>query len=75
MSPYNEVDKPLHDKPSIVRVPGDNNCYFHSVVYFLTELQDQHSAVIQSLCDYIVDEKKWHCAVAHLRDMQQMSYI
>ena len=30
--PYTRVGKPLHDRPTSVRVQGDNNCYFHSIV-------------------------------------------
>ena len=54
---YSGVDKPLHNKPTTVTSQGDNNCYFHSIVYLLMGFQDQHFAFWQSVCDYIADER------------------
>ena len=33
--PYGEIGKQLHDKPATVKVKGENNSYFHRIVYFL----------------------------------------
>ena len=64
--PCSGVGKPLHDRPTIVIVLGDNNCYFYSKVYFLTGSADQHFAFRQSLCDHITDEKNFKYLQSHI---------